>query len=100
MLRLIAYDIADPKRLRRVAGVCEDYGVRVQRSLFECWLDEEQFASLWQRLLSAINEEKDQIAAYPIDARQAKQRITAGHSALCTDEVSVYYVGDDSGSAA
>ena len=30
MLTIVAYDITDPKRLARVAKVCEDYGVRVQ----------------------------------------------------------------------
>ena len=36
MLNVIAYDITDPKRLARVAKVCEAYGMRVQYSLFEC----------------------------------------------------------------
>ena len=40
---LISYDIADTegegaKRLRKVAQVCEKYGVRVQLSVFECRL--------------------------------------------------------------
>lgn len=94
MLRLVAYDIADPKRLRRVAAVCLNYGIRVQRSLFECWLTEDQFTELWQQLLAEFNEEEDQLVAYPIDARQARQRITAGHTMTCTEEISVYYVGD------
>ena len=33
---LVAYDIADAGRLARVACICLDYGVRVQKSLFEC----------------------------------------------------------------
>jgi CRISPR-associated protein Cas2 len=36
MPHLILYDIADAKRLRRVARVCEDFGVRLQDSVFEC----------------------------------------------------------------
>lgn len=43
MLHLIAYDIAEPKRVRRIAEICEDYGTRVQYSLFECWLEEDDF---------------------------------------------------------
>ena len=31
MLRLVAYDIADKKRLRRVAKVCDRFGVRVEK---------------------------------------------------------------------
>lgn len=33
---LIAYDIADPKRLRRVIKVMEGYGERLQYSVFLC----------------------------------------------------------------
>ncbi|HTI68628.1 MAG TPA: CRISPR-associated endonuclease Cas2, partial [Candidatus Limnocylindria bacterium] len=47
MLRLVAYDIADPKRLHRVAMICENFGVRVQYSLFECWLEDDDFERLW-----------------------------------------------------
>ena len=31
---IVAYDISDPKRLRRVARVCEDFGYRKQLSVF------------------------------------------------------------------
>lgn len=33
---LIAYDIADPKRLRRVIKIMESYGTRLQYSVFIC----------------------------------------------------------------
>ena len=47
MLTLVAYDVSDPKRLRSVARVCEDYGVRVQYSIFECYLEEAEFQDFW-----------------------------------------------------
>jgi hypothetical protein len=40
MLSLVAYDITDEKRLR-ASPASEDYGVRVQYSVFECRLDGE-----------------------------------------------------------
>ncbi len=43
MLRIVAYDIVSASRLRRVARVCTDYGVRVEKSVFECRLSNEQF---------------------------------------------------------
>ena len=46
MLHLIAYDIASDKRLRRVARICEDYGIRVEKSVFECDLSDGDFADL------------------------------------------------------
>jgi CRISPR-associated protein Cas2 len=66
MLHLVAYDIRDPKRLRKVAKVCEDFGIRVEYSVFECDLSEEQFKSLWDCLLREIDPGKDTILAYKI----------------------------------
>lgn len=66
MLYLVAYDIRDPKRLRRVAKVCADYGVRVEYSVFECDLSEEQFGSLWIDLVKEIDRSEDSILAYRI----------------------------------
>ena len=33
---LIAYDISEPKRLRRVAKTLEKYGIRIEKSVFTC----------------------------------------------------------------
>jgi len=93
MLRLLAYDIADPKRLRRVANVCEDYGVRVQRSLFECWLEDDEFARLWEKLLAEVDLKEDQLVAYRLEAQAARERLTAGQTMQCTEEEHFLYVG-------
>ena len=59
MLTLVAYDICAPKRLARIARVCEDYGVRVQYSIFECRLEESDFEDFWLKLLDEIDEDED-----------------------------------------
>ena len=69
----LAYDISDPKRLARVARVCEDFGVRVQYSVFECRLEETEFTDFWLRLLEEIRVDQDRIVACKIDARCAKE---------------------------
>ncbi len=66
MLYLVAYDIRDSKRLRRVAKTCQDYGLRVEYSVFECDLAEEVFGQLWRELLAAMDPEEDAILAYRI----------------------------------
>jgi CRISPR-associated protein Cas2 len=91
MLTLLAYDISDEKRLARVARVCEDFGVRVQYSVFECRLDEAEFTEFWLRLLSKIDEEEDRIVAYKIDARYAKETMTAGRM-VCSEKSLCYLV--------
>lgn len=91
MLTLIGYDITDHKRLARVARICEDYGLRVQYSLFECRLEETDFEELWLKLLFEINEREDRIVAYQIDAKSAKKTLTAG-TMVCSEKVVCYVI--------
>ena len=91
MLTVVAYDIADAKRLARVAAVCEDFGVRVQYSVFECHLDEDEFADFWLELEEQIDEKEDRLVAYKIDARCAKETMTAG-TMVCSEKVVCYLV--------
>lgn len=86
MLRLVAYDIACPRRLRRVAEVCLDYGVRVQKSVFECWLDDDRFEAFWRRLQQTIQPQEDQVLAYTLDAGSARRRRVAGNRAVVSEK--------------
>ena len=72
MFVLIAYDVSTvdksgQKRLRRVARACEDYGVRVQKSLFECLVGKTEWAALKIRLLQEIDPEQDSLRFYHLD---------------------------------
>lgn len=78
MLRLIVYDISNSRRLRRVAEACADYGVRVQESVFECWLEQDRFEQLWRRLESVLDHDQDKIAAYVLDRGAARDRRAIG----------------------
>lgn len=69
MLVLITYDVKTEseegqKRLRRVAKVCEDYGQRVQKSVFECLVDPDQLVKLRAQLLKEIKVEEDSLRFY------------------------------------
>ena len=69
MMVLITYDVetttsSGAKRLRKVAKECQDYGQRVQNSVFECVLSEAQFVVLKNRLSTIIDEKKDSIRYY------------------------------------
>lgn len=91
MLCLIGYDICCPRRLHKVAKVCEDFGLRVQYSIFECHLDDRRFERFWERLQEEIDPEEDRLVAYQIDAKSAKRTRTAG-TMVCTEKVVVYLV--------
>lgn len=69
MLVLITYDVntetlAGQKRLRQVAKHCENYGQRVQNSVFECLINGAQLRVLKNRLLSVIDPEYDSLRFY------------------------------------
>jgi CRISPR-associated protein Cas2 len=74
MLVLVAYDVSTverpgQRRLRRVARACEDYGLRVQKSLFECQVGQKEWVQLRARLLSEINEKEDSLRFYFLDEK-------------------------------
>ena len=90
MLHLVAYDIRHPVRLRRVAKVCEDFGIRVEYSVFECDLSDEHFSRLWLALQQVIDEE-DAILAYRI-CGACVQRIESMGSVLRPGRPLIYLV--------
>jgi CRISPR-associated protein Cas2 len=69
MFVLLSYDVATKdsggaRRLRRVAKACQDFGQRVQYSVFECIVDPAQWAVLRQGLIDIIDPEKDSLRFY------------------------------------
>ena len=69
MFVVIAYDVNTQdaegrKRLRQVSKACQDYGQRVQNSLFECSVDYGTFLLLKKRLEKIINKDKDSLRYY------------------------------------
>lgn len=69
MMVLITYDVnkASPsgaRRLRQVAKTCQDYGQRVQNSVFECVIQNDQFVILKDKLESIMDKENDSIRFY------------------------------------
>ncbi len=69
MMVLITYDVctetaAGKKRLNKVAKQCQNYGQRVQNSVFECLVDMAQFRVLQNILEKIIDPEKDSLRFY------------------------------------
>jgi CRISPR-associated protein Cas2 len=69
MLVLVTYDVSlqdanGPRRLRRVAKACQDYGQRVQYSVFEIDVDPALWAKLKARLEGIIEKDTDSLHYY------------------------------------
>lgn len=55
------------RRLRRVARVCEGKGQRVQKSVFECLVDNAQWVRLRDNLIKEISTVDDSLRFYFLD---------------------------------
>lgn len=78
MLTLVAYDVTDPKRLHKVAQHCENYGLRVQLSVFECRFEAQRFDAFWLGLVALLDPAADRAVAYQICMRCAREIRSAG----------------------
>jgi len=73
VLVVVAYDVrtedkAGRRRLRRVAKLCQNFGQRVQFSVFECLVDPAQWANLKAKLLGEIDLKADSLRFYFLGA--------------------------------
>lgn len=78
MMVLVTYDVntetpAGRKRLRKVAKQCENYGQRVQNSVFECLIDTAQLKQLKHLLTELIDPEKDSLRFYYLGNKWRKR---------------------------
>lgn len=71
MMILVTYDVSTgdrngAKRLRKVAKVCQNYGVRVQNSVFECVVNQTEYLQMKIKLLEVINQDEDSLRIYQL----------------------------------
>lgn len=69
MMVLITYDVdtttySGQKRLSKVAKTCVNFGQRVQKSVFECVLEPQQYVEIKAKLSKLIDADKDSIRLY------------------------------------
>ncbi len=83
MYILITYDVQTEsvegqKRLRKVAKLCQNYGQRVQNSVFECVLSEVQLVTLKDKLEQAMDTINDSIRIYYLNKNENRRVLTLG----------------------
>ena len=87
MMLVVAYDVdtsdtAGQKRLRKVAKICERYGMRVQNSVFEVVLDAAQLAVLKHELERIIDMAQDSVRFYRLGNSYENRIETMGRRPL------------------
>lgn len=76
---LVCYDISDEKRLRRIAKVMEDYGIRVLYSVFECKLDEKEFSKMKAKIEILMDPLEDKVIYYKLCEKCAAPVVHIGY---------------------
>ena len=64
---LMIYDIVDNKRRNKMVKCLEAYGVRVQKSAFEAFLNRRQYEKMLQESSILIDEAVDSLRVYVLD---------------------------------
>ena len=82
---LICFDVRDAKRLRRISNELENFGKRVQRSVFECHLEAAQVHELQQRLADLLEPLEDQVRYYRLCGKDKQKIIIDGSGQLSSD---------------
>lgn len=65
---LIAYDIADSKRLYRIHKKIQAYAIGGQKSFYECWLTTSELAECRNTLITLIHESEDKLFMFQLNA--------------------------------
>jgi len=91
MNMIVAYDIADVKRLARIAKIIKDYGIRVQKSIFEVDVTPIIFDEMKRRVESIIMPEEDGVKYFPLCEKCAGTIEIIGQGVF-TDPDEEYYI--------
>jgi CRISPR-associated protein Cas2 len=68
-LYLIAYDIANDKRLNRLRQFLKGYSTGGQKSVYECFLTDGELKYIEKKIVRLINEEEDRVHIFTMDGR-------------------------------
>jgi len=85
MFIVTAYDIPDDKRRTRISRVMKSFGDRVQYSVFECNMEEDELARMRKKLESIIDEEEDLVRIYHLCANCKPDIEIMGHGEVSED---------------
>lgn len=86
MFVVVAYDIVDDKKRLRVAKLMKKYGVRVQKSVFECILDDRRYLHMKEELEKIIDWEEDSVRYYALCLGCVKNIDTSGVGIVLDEE--------------
>jgi CRISPR-associated protein Cas2 len=84
---VVSYDIRDDKRRRKIMKAVEDFGTRIQYSVFECQLLPSEFKKLKKRLQPYVRDAQDSVRFYFIGADDVPRIQVLGGGKVTEDRV-------------
>ncbi len=78
---LIVYDIRNTKRLAKISKCMESYAIRVQKSVFETYADDESINQLKGRIQKLMDEEEDFVLFFEVCERDFQKKQSFGKNA-------------------
>jgi len=88
---LVCFDIKDDKKRRVIAAMLEEYGIRVQRSVFEIEISRSSLKKLTEKIEKDIDRFEDSVRFYPMDSDDIKRSIVMGFGCEPFEGRDVYF---------
>jgi CRISPR-associated protein Cas2 len=90
MFYLVSYDIPDTPRRTKIAKILDDFGDRVQYSVFECIIDQDLLEKMIDRLEKVVKLEEDSVRIYALCGNCEKVIKVIGQGEVTKEEK--YYI--------
>ena len=90
MFYIVSYDIPDTPRRTKIAKILEDFGERVQFSVFECVIDHDLLEKMVDRLDKVAKTNEDKIRIYALCGNCERVIKIIGQGVVTKDEK--YYI--------
>ena len=91
MYVIVSYDMVNTRMRIKVAKLLLNYGKRVQKSVFECLIDDKQFIKMKEDLEKLIDMKEDTVRYYILCQRCVPNIKISGWGTISEDE-DVYIV--------
>jgi len=89
---LVIYDISNTKRLAKIAKLMEDFGIRVQKSVFEVEATDQIIKILCSKATNLMNLEEDFIVIFDICEKDWQKKVKVGPGKFEVPDEESYYI--------
>ena len=82
---VIAYDVSNDRRRRALVRVLESFGTRVQESVFEAWLTDQERNRLEIRAYACLKKSEDRMGIYVLPRSDMESIVSFGQGSITQD---------------